>query len=531
MEAPAEVSASPPPERARGLLVRAVMTAAATPGALALIALPVAKLLVHLSVGPGYGYHRDELYGLACADHLDWGYVDHPPFAIVVLAATRGLLGDSVAAIRVIPAMLGALTVLLVGIIARRLGGGPFAQALAMTAALIAPFYLALDHYFSMNAFDLLLWGLTAYLLLRILQGGSPRLWLLMGILLGIGLENKISVLWLGAGLFVGLLLTPQRVVLRTRWPWLAAGIVICLFLPHVVWQARHGWPTVEFARNAMARKLVAMPPQAFLRAQLEGMLFLAAPVWAAGIVFYLFLRGGRGLRALGWAFLAVFAFLALSGGSRAAYLAPAYTWLLPAGGVAIEGGLARVGSWVRAGILVVLGAVGLLTSPVVLPVLPEKTLAAVVQRRNNRRLEERFGVGPLPEFLSHMCGWDEIIETLVSVHRQLPKEEREGARILAPNYGVAAAIDIIGRRQGLPAAVSGHNSYWLWGPPTPPANVMIVVGRTEADLREWFAEVTLAAHTRCEYCMPYENDQPVWVVRGPRIPLETLWPRLKIFM
>ena len=222
-----------------------------------LVALPAAKLLVHLAVGRGYGYHRDELYYLACANHLDWGYVDHPPFAVLVIAATRGLLGDSVAAIRVVPALVGALTVLLIGLIARRLGGGPFAQALAMTAALVAPFYLALDHYFSMNAFDLLIWGLAAYLLLRILQGGPPWLWLLLGVLLGIGLLNKISVLWLGGGLFVGLLLTPQRVVLRSRWPWLALAVALGVFMPHVLWQARYDWPTLEFARNTKNNLLI----------------------------------------------------------------------------------------------------------------------------------------------------------------------------------------------------------------------------------------------------------------------------------
>jgi hypothetical protein len=508
-----------------------VATAAAKPGALALVALPLAKLLVHLAAGAGYGYHRDELYYLACADHLDWGYVDHPPFAVLVLAVTRSVIGDSVAAIRLVPALIGALTVLLAGLMARRLGGGPFAQALAMTAVLTAPFYLALDQYFSMNAFDLLVWGLAAYLLLRILRGGSPRLWLLLGILLGIGLQNKLSVLWLGLGFLVGLLLTPQRSVLRTRWPWMAAAIALVLFAPHVLWQVRHGWPTIEFVANATAHKLVPMPPRAFLRAQVEGMLVLAAPVWLAGIVFYLLLRAGQGLRALGWAYLAVFALLALSGNSRGAYLAPAYTWLLPAGGVAIEAGLARVGGWARTGILVVLVTLGLLSSAVVMPLLPERTLAAAMRRQKDRRIEERFGVGALPEFLSHMCGWDEIVESLVSVYGRLPPEQRERASIFAPNYGVAAAIDVIGRRRGLPPAVSGHNNYWLWGPPVPQGDVMIVVGRTEKELREWFSEVTLADETRCEYCMPYEDHQPVWVVRGPKIRLEALWPKLKIFI
>src|SRR5258706_12877673 len=124
-------------------------------------------------MGAGYGYHRDELYYLDCADHLGWGYVDHPPFCVLVLALTRALFGDSIAAIRVVPAIAGALTVLLAGLMTRRLGGGLFAPALAMTAALLAPFYLALDQYFSLNALDPPLWALAPRPFFEILLRGS----------------------------------------------------------------------------------------------------------------------------------------------------------------------------------------------------------------------------------------------------------------------------------------------------------------------------------------------------------------------
>jgi hypothetical protein len=493
---------------------------------LLLVVFPVLKLLAHLLTGEGYGYHRDELYYLACARHLDWGYVDHPPFSVLVLRVATAVLGDSIRAIRVVPAVAGALTVLVVGLLARRLGGGPSALALAMGAALAAPVYLSLDQYFSMNALDLLLWGTCAYVLVLVLRGGSTVLWLLLGGILGIGLQNKMSVLWLMFGLAVGLVLTPERRHLRTPWPWLAAALALALFLPHVAWQIHHGWPTLEFIRNATTYKLIPVTTLGFAWGQVSGMLFCSAPVWAAGLAYLLVLPGGRGLRALGWAYLAVFALLAYQGTSRVSYLAPAYTWLLAAGGVAIEGWLAR---GARGVLLSLILGVGLLASPGLLPIFPPETLAGPLKNAR-RHGEEKSGVGPLPDFLSHMCGWEEIVAAVAKAHAGLPAIDRSRALILAPNYGVAGAIDHLGRRYDLPPATSGHNSYWLWGPPEKDGDPAIVIGRSEAELHRFWGEVTRVGETECAYCMSYENHQTIWVVRRPLMPLKDVWSEFKYF-
>jgi MFS family permease len=503
------------------------------PRTLALLALPLLKLLLHLVPrGAGYGHHRDELYYLACADHLDWGYVDHPPFSIAVLAIVRAVFGDSVGAIRVVPALAGAMTVALVGVMARRLGGGRFAQALSMTAALVAPFYLTLGQYFSMNALDLLSWAIAAHLVLRIVQGGSPRLWLLLGAVLGIGVENKLSVLWLCFGLAVGLLLTPHRSLLRTRWPWLGAAIAVALAAPHVAWQVVHGWPTLEFVRNATEHKIVALTPVGFLKSQVKGMFILAAPVWMAGLVFLLLRPGGRAARLLGWSYAAVFVLLAASPAARPVYLAPAYMFLLPAGGVALESWIRGPGRWALGAYIALLAVSGAAAAPFLMPLLPARTLAARLSRPDAVvRSEERSGVGTLPEYLAHMYGWETIVATAKDVHDSLPEAERGRAVILAPNYGVAAAIDVLGRGHGLPPARSGHNSYWLWGPGAAPWDVVIAIGMPEEQLRSWFEDVTRAAETDCGYCMPYENHRPVWIARRPRVPLSVIWAQLKTFV
>ncbi len=256
-------SASPPPERrAPGGAVR--------DWPLAL--LPAAKLLLHLATIPGYGYFRDEFYSIACSERLAFGYVDHPPLSILLLRVVRELLGDSIWALRLVPALAGAATVLLVGLLARALGGGRLAQSLAMLAAVAAPLYLSLHHFYSMNAFDPLVWAIVSYLVVRLVKEDRPRLWLPVGAALGLGLQNKISVLWLGFGLAAGLAATSRRRDLLTPWPWAAAGIAILLFLPHAIWQAANKWPTLEFIRNATQEKMVQVSVWSFLVRQLRVM-------------------------------------------------------------------------------------------------------------------------------------------------------------------------------------------------------------------------------------------------------------------
>ncbi|RPJ74804.1 MAG: phospholipid carrier-dependent glycosyltransferase, partial [Acidobacteria bacterium] len=224
-----------------------------TPLAAALVAplgFAALKLLLHALAITNYGYFRDELYYLACSRHLAWGYVDQPPFSIAVLAGVGALLGHSLPALRLLPALSGAATILLVGLIVRELGGGRFAQALACLCALLAPVWLAIDHFYSMNAFDTFFWSLAAWLLLRALDDDRLGWWAALGVVLGFGLLNKTSVLWFGGGLAVGLIVTPFRRLIARPGPWAAAAIALLLFAPHLVWQWQNGWPTLEFMRN-----------------------------------------------------------------------------------------------------------------------------------------------------------------------------------------------------------------------------------------------------------------------------------------
>lgn len=500
-----------------------------------LLGLPSLKLLLHLATASGYGWFRDEFYYLACAARPAAGYVDHPALSILVLKGWTAVFGDGRVAIRILPALAGALTVLLVGLLARRMGGGRLAQQLAMLGAVAAPMWLSLDHYYSMNALDLLFWALAAWLFLDVLldEAPVPESWALLGLVLGLGLANKISVLWLGGGLALGLLLGGRARLLLTRGPWIAAALALALFAPYVYWNAANGWPTLEFMRHATGDKMARHTAFEFLANQVLAMNPATVPLWAGGLIWLLLSPKARALRPLAVAWLAVFALLAASGTSRASYLAAAYAWLFAAGGVAVEAiplaGARRPLAWAIGVFLAVAGA-GL--APLALPLLPvERYVAYAKSLGAEPSTEERKTVGELPQFFADMHGWEEIAATFAAAYASLGPEERRVAAIFARDYGVAGAVDRLGRARGLPRAISGHNNYWLWGPGGATGEVVLVQHDDDADrLRRVFGDVRLFARLDCGRCMPYEAATSVYVCRAPRASLARIWPETKHF-
>jgi hypothetical protein len=494
-----------------------------------LLAPATLKLALQLAFIRGYGLHGDELYYIACSEHLDWGYVDHPPLCALVLRGSRLLLGDSAFGIRCSAAVAGAAIVLLTQLLARRLGAGRYGELLAALCALVAPLYLALGHVFSMNVFDVALWLGAAYVVVCLLDGGRSSLWLVLGLILGVGLENKLSVLFLGFGLATGFVLAGPPGLLRSRWPWLGACVALLLFLPHLLWQAAHGWPTLEFMENARTLKNLRYSLPSFVGEQLVLLHPATFPVWAAGLVWLVVHPAERRWRPLGWAYVAVLLLLVFQGG-KPYYLGPAYGWLFAAGAVAIESLLRRPS--IRAASLVVLAAAGVVTAPLAVPIIPVERYPAYQRALGLRPSSgERFAEGELPVFFANMFGWDRLASLVDEVYRSLPPGERARCRVLCENYMQAGAIDFYGRRLGLPPAISGHNSYYLWEPKPPEAEVLIVIGRSEEDLREVFAEVERRATFRDPHIQPIHDDKPIWVVRHPRVPLAPLWPSIKTFI
>jgi 4-amino-4-deoxy-L-arabinose transferase-like glycosyltransferase len=497
-----------------------------------LLVLALAKLLLHATAITRYGYFRDELYYLVCAQHPAAGYVDQPPLSIWILGLVRALCGDSLIALRWLPAVVGAATVFVTGRIARELGGGRFAQAVAALAALIAPVFLGTDHFYSMNSFDILIWTLCAWITLRALSSASPRPWLLLGVVLGLGLLNKISVLWLIAGLGAGILVSPSRRALLTPWPWCAIGIAFAIFAPNVIWQIQHGWPTLEFMRNATGRKMVAVSPAGFIAGQALSMNPVTLPLWLAGLVWLLFAHAGRAARPLGVMYVAVALFLIAGGRSRVSYLSPAYVSLFAAGAVAFERATAMRGRGLRGVAVALMLLLGAAALPLALPVLPADAYIRYARALGLApSTEEHQRIGRLPQHYADMFGWQELVDEVEKAYRSLTPDEQARCSIFAQNYGEAGAITVLGRRRGLPAALSGHNNFWLWGPGPRDGEVMIIVGGDRADNERVFRELTQVGTVRSKYSMPYEQDMPIFVGRGLKIPIRELWPQLKEYI
>jgi 4-amino-4-deoxy-L-arabinose transferase-like glycosyltransferase len=304
-----------------------------------------AKLVLHLLTTQGYGIHGDELYYLACSDHLAWGYVDQPPLSLLLLHLQRAVFGDSLLSIRFLPALAGSLIVLLTGLLARRLGAKAFGQLLAGLCALIAGVYLSMGHIYSMNVFDVLFWLVAFHLIVRIIDGGPPTLWAWLGVVVGLGFENKVSILFLCLGLAVGLSLTRQRQTLRTPWLLIGGGIAALLILPNIIWQATHGWPTLEWMANARSMKNVTFSLPAYLGQQVLLMHPLTVVVWLTGITGLFFDALMAKYRSLGWCYLVVLTAFVIGGG-KPYYLSPVYPILFAAGAIVIERRLAR--TWSR---------------------------------------------------------------------------------------------------------------------------------------------------------------------------------------
>ena len=487
-------------------------------------------LLIHLLTNGRYGYFRDELYYIACARHLDFGYVDQPPLSILLLRLSEAFLGGSLFAIRLLPALAGAATVALTGVLARELGGRGWAVALACAASLCALFNLAVGNFFSMNAFEPLLWTACVYLLVRIINGGSPALWLWLGALFGLALENKHSTVFFAVGVFIALLLTPERRHFAAKWIWLGGVIALAVALPNLVWEARHHWPTYELLNNiAHSNKNVALAPAQFVGQQIIFMNPGTFPFWLGGLLWLFGSRGGRRYRAIGIVYLVTLAeFIILHGKSY--YLAPAYPMLFAAGGVAAERVFAARLTWLRPVLIALLLATGALFAPTVLPLLPPERLVAYMRAIHlEPPRTETSHTAALPQVFADQFGWEEMVGSVAHVYHRLKPEDEKNAAIFCQNYGEAGAIDFFGPKVGLPAAVSGHQNYFLWGPRDWTGEVVLVLDTNDEDERKLFGSVDdLGQIVTSPWAMPFERRMHIYLCRDLKMSVRELWPRLK---
>ena len=457
-------------------------------------AIALAKLAFHIYTNNRYGYFIDEFDYMSCGDHLQWGYVDQPPLIPFLTHISRAVLGDSLRAIRFIPALATSLLVVQTAALAREFGGRRYAQVLSAVSIVIAGMYLSNGNLLGTNCLEPNIWMGCVYCLILAIKKNDPRYWLGFGVIAGIGLEEKYSILIFGVGIVTGLLLTAQRRAFLSKWIWIGGAVAFLMFLPNLLWNIHYEWPFVQLIRaiRAEGRDVVYGPIPFFLQ-QTQILQPLNAPIWIIGLIAFFTSPRLRPYRVLGWCYLVFLGiFFVLHGKNY--YLAPIYPMLLAAGAVQIEDWLdglkvapARRG-WQTA-IICALLIGGALTAPMSVPVLPLDTFVQYLKVTNTRLAQtEHFGnQSPLPQWYSDQFGWKEIADEAALAWNRIPPAERQDCGIFTQFYAAAGAIDFFYKAKGLPPAISGDRTYWLWGPRGYSGDCMVVVAdRKEALERLW---------------------------------------------
>lgn len=472
------------------------------------------QLAIHLATNGLYGFHTDELYYVLSGRHPSLGYVDFPPATPMLAWLSTSIFGISPWTLRLFPAIAGAVVVFLAGMCAREMGGGRGASAFASVVALLTPLMLG-TWLFQTVGFDILTWTVAIYLFLRILRTGEARLFLLLGLDLGIGLETKTTILGLCAGIAIAILASGDlRRLLRTRYPWIGAAIAIGCAVPNLAWQAANGFPTLTYIRNHGGDISSGGGVAAFVEVFVLTLGPLLLPLWIAGLVFLF--RDPR-WRPVG--VLTVVAILLFLPDGKGYYPAPTTPVILAAGCVAVSGIVSTTRRRWANGLVIAAGALeAVVLSTLLLPLTPAASM-------------HQSGIDRMNPDFANTVGWPQMTAQVAAVYHALPPDQRAKTAILTGIDGQAGAIDIYGPQDGLPQAISPHLSFWYWKPAHVDATTLVTVGYQPSELAFLCGTVTRAGTVQIPYSIDNLNQgTPILVCTDLRESIDAAWPALRNF-
>jgi 4-amino-4-deoxy-L-arabinose transferase-like glycosyltransferase len=452
----------------------------------------VVQAAVLLAMAPYYGPGRDELYFVSAGDRLAWGYPDQPSFTPFLARLATEVAPHHLVVLR-LPGLLGVVGIVLVAVqFARLLGAARGGQVLTAVVVAASAVTMAMGHRLTTATFDTLAWAAVLVLVTQAVVDRRPRLWLLAGVVAGLGLNNKHAPVFLVCGILVACALDRElRPSLRTPWPWLAGVIAALMWLPNLLWQADHDWPVFDLSAD-IADEYGGLLGRLELVGQAAIMFSpLVFFVWLAGLVRLLRAPEWRRARLPAVVFLVVTAVFLVTGG-KGYYLAGAIVPLVAAGC-----------TWIAqrrtTGRVVLVGAVLALSAavawPALVPVLPVSTYA-----------DSFFHT--LDDDQPETIGWEEYAAQVRAVVDHLPDD----AVVFTGNYGEAGAFEWYG--VGAPV-YSGHNGWRNWGPPPDGAGPVVVVLFRDPSVD--FTGCERAATLHNEVGIDNEEEgQGVWVCDGP---------------
>lgn len=505
-------------------------------GMLLVWVIALVKLVLHTYFNNRYGYFRDEFNYLSSGAHPAWGYVDQPPLIPWLAELSRLLLGDSLRAVRFVPTLASSLLVVQTGLLAREFGARRFAMVVAALCVAVAPQYLSNAGLLGTNCLEPTLWMGCAYFAILAIKRDEPRYWPAFGVVAGIGLEEKYTIALFGAAMVIGLLLTAQRRVVWSRWFWLGGVAALLLFLPNLLWNYANDWPFLQLMHAIRAEgRDVVLPFGAYFAQQALLTNPLAVPIWLIGLGALLISARLKPYRFLGWSYLICYAVLFLLHG-KSYYLAPIYPMLLAAGALVIEGWIEGANAaqprriWLKAAVILVLLANGLYLAPIVVPVFSPKNFVTYMHHLPFKLpvMEHSHARAVLPQWYSDQFGWKEIADESALAWQRIPVGQRADCGIFAQDYGQAGAIDFFDKSAGMPPALSGDRTYFLWGPRNYSGDCMIVLDDSEETLQRYWNHVEYVG-TSAENPWALEQQIPVYICTGKKFASwRKFWPRVK---
>lgn len=503
-----------------------------SPETLLIIACAIAKFTIHMLTATNYGYFVDELYTIALSKHLAFGYVDLPPLVPALLALNRVILGESLLAIHVLPALAGSATLVLVCLITKKIGGGLYAIGLSALAFIVAPVWLIMYSFFAYDGFDQLILASFIYVLVSFIQTGNRKLWLALGLVAGIACLSKATILYLGPGFLVALLISKYRKDLLTPWPWLGLGIILVLISPYLFWEYSNQWPTLEYWASYRANVLPELSVWQYLVNILLLMNPLLLPLLALGL-YRVFKRFGD----VDYSFFAVLFLVSLVflfGLKAKTYmLVELFMPLIAAGAIFVEERLAGAGwrKMVKVALVPYLLIAGILVVPWALPMLPPAQMRDYARDFGFMYQPIKFDKLPrtsFPQEIANRIGWDHLAQVVGGVYNGLPADERKSCGIFAEWYGPAGAIDHYGLQYGLPPATSGHLTYYLWGPGKAFGECTIVIAQDASLYYGIYSDIQQVATVNNDDAMPYNTNLHIYICRKPKAPVDEIWPHMK---